>query len=535
MAKIFNTGLLDESVMRTLSADDAAQIYNGLDCCVTAEVYNVLIDQLETEPQEVKDTYEFALRKLAPIFEMSLRGMKLDHEERLRVLHEMESKVSGLNKIFQHICVGVFETEINWRSPLQLKTLFYGSLGIKEIKKRNTKGQYVATVNEEALEAMKAYIHARPFASLILAMRGLNKAIGFLRTEVDNDGRLRTSYNIAGTNTGRLSSRMSDFGTGTNVQNVDRSLRQPFVADPGFYLFNIDLEQADARNVGARLWTIFHDKDAAWIEELRGEVWTGPTGAALAGAYLDACESGDLHTTVCNMAWPNLEWPDDPNSWKDFCDSLILFGQDSYRQVSKKLGHGTNYYGTPRTMAKHTRSPTFIIEGFQRNYFNAFPAIPLWHKWVIRELDRSATLYNLFGRRRQFFGRPEDATTHRKAIAYDPQSSTGEEIDRGLYNIWNEFSHHEVQLLNQVHDSVLLQVPYDGKEEIIPRVLRSMKIEIWLPGGRLFTVPLEAKGGWNWGDFDYKKPNRNPYGLKKWTGEETRERPSPRRRLKDYL
>ena len=148
-----------------------------------------------------------------------------------------------------------------------------------------------------------------------------------------------------------------------------------------------------------------------------------------------------------------------------------------------------------------------------------------------------------------FFGRGQDATTHRKAIAYAPQSMTGEEIDRGLLAVWRKYP--QVQLLNQVHDSILFQVPFSEASDLIPRVLDTMKVELTLKGGRKFAVPLEAAGGWNWGyatfwtkaDYEQGKIAEsrigeirdNIYGLTKWTGKEKRERPSPRRRLNDYL
>jgi DNA polymerase I-like protein with 3'-5' exonuclease and polymerase domains len=48
---------------------------------------------------------------------------------------------------------------------------------------------------------------------------------------------MRTSYNIAGTRTGRLSSSFSEFGaSGTNFQNIEERLREIFVADPGHKL-----------------------------------------------------------------------------------------------------------------------------------------------------------------------------------------------------------------------------------------------------------------------------------------------------------
>jgi DNA polymerase I-like protein with 3'-5' exonuclease and polymerase domains len=200
--------------------------------------------------------------------------------------------------------------------------------------------------------------------------------------------------------------------------------------------------------------------------------------------------------------------------------------------VAKKLGHGTNYYGTPRTMAKHAHAPVPLIENFQHAYFSAFPCIKAWHSHVIHQIETTGVLYNLFGRRRHFFGRGNDASTHRKAIAFNPQSSTGEEIDRGIMNLWKDTDSRTVQLLLQVHDSILFQIPFSEHADLIPYCLDKLKIEIELAGGRKFHVPLEAKVGWNWGDYDKEE---NPFGLKKWKGEECRSKPSPMNRLKDYL
>lgn len=514
--KIFDTQHLDENTMKMLSVDEAAHIYNGLDCCVTAEIFTQLSEQLTTEPENVQQTYRMSCAKLAPIMEMSLRGTRIDEGARQQTIKELEKELSILDGRFQRIMREVFGGEINWRSPTQLKGLFYTSLGIKEVKKRNTKGQYTATVNREALEHFDRYLYARPIARFILVMRDINKQLGFLKTEIDKDQRIRCSYNIAGTNTGRLASSMSDFGTGTNLQNVNRKLRYPFVADPGMYLVNVDLEQADGRNVGAICHELFFETQ----------------GPQFASTYLDACESGDLHTLVCNSAWPDLEWPEDRKEWKKFCDGLIAHGQDSYRQLAKKLGHGTNYYGTPRTMAKHAHVPTKIIETFQQRYFQQFPCITAWHNQVISQVQETGTITTLFGRRRMFFGRGNDQSTWRKAIAYAPQSMTGEQIDRGLLQVWRAFP--QVQLLNQVHDSILFQVPYSEATDLIPEVLKTMQVTLELKGGRQFTVPLEAAGGWNWGYMDEKK-NENIYGLKKWTGSEKRDAPNPRARLRDYL
>jgi DNA polymerase I-like protein with 3'-5' exonuclease and polymerase domains len=191
-------------------------------------------------------------------------------------------------------------------------------------------------------------------------------------------------------------------------------------------------------------------------------------------------------------------------------------------------------------MAKHLHTASKIIENFQGNYFTAFPAIPLWHNYVIKQIREIGSITTLFGRRRIFFDRGADATTHRKAIAFEPQSCTGEQIDRGLHQVWEAFP--QVQLLNQVHDSILFQLPFREIVESIPKILEVMQVTITLKGGRKFTVPLDAAGGWNWGYRNENKKTKvveNPYGLSKWRGSETRTPPRflPKKRqtLRDHL
>lgn len=519
MAKIFNTAGLDKQMIRALSSDDVANIYNGLDCCVTFEVYETLIAELAQSPQCVQQTYAEGIAKQAAFLDISMRGLRIDDESRKRAKAELQARLDILESRFQRIMIALFDTEINYKSPTQLKTLFYGSMGLKEIKGRNTNGIYVATVNEKALNQLALNFFAKPLVNFILIMKELSKKIAWLDTAIDPDGRMRANLNIAGTKTGRLSSSANDFGTGTNLQNVDNTMRYPFVADPKRVLVNIDLEQADARNVGAIIWTIFLNSH----------------GAEEAGRYLDACESGDLHTTVCSMAWQELAWPD---PW-DVKEARVIAEQSAtdtatYRDLAKRLGHGTNYLGTPRTMAAHTQTQTSIIDEFQKRYFTAFPLIQEWHKWTIQQLKDVGFLTTLYGRRRHFFGRAADATTHREAIAYSPQSMTGHQIDMGLLNLWRNYP--AAELLMQVHDSILLQVPWHNHDSHVEKALKLLNYEKELVGGRRFVVPLEAQIGWNWGKAKVKggKIIDNPLGLTAWPDPFSRT-PPPDRRLKDYL
>lgn len=498
MVKIVRNEDLDEATIARMSVDEVEWIYNALDVCVTHEIVAALNAQLDNTAAA---TYAYAKSLQAPVLEMTLRGTRIDlaaREETLRLYEEQARRVSAnLDRI---LAEGIGVPGINWKSPVQLCSLFYDVMGYKPIRKRNAQGRMVPTANREALEKLSLYWAAEPICLHLLTLREIEKKIQFLRTELDLDGRIRTNFNIAGTKTGRFASSMSEFGTGTNVQNIDHEMRKVFVADPGMKFANLDLEQADARNVGAICWNLFLDSH----------------GPAFAGAYLDACESGDLHTQVCRMAWTNLPWTGDPKADRAIADQRA-YREMSYRDLAKRLGHGTNYLGTPPTMAKHTKVARELIEDFQRRYFSGFPAIKLWHQRVALAVREDKSITSLLGRRRFFFGRPDDAKTLREAVAHEPQSLTADEINFGILNLWRA---NRIQLLIQVHDSILFQYREEEENEVIPWALEALKTPIKLRGGRKFVVPTEAKIGWNWGDFS----PTNPDGLTKWKGGDSRKR-----------
>lgn len=519
----FDTSTLTPETMHRLSPDTVSNVYNGLDCCVTWEVFAALQQHLASEDQCVQDTYAFALEKSAPFLEMSLRGILIDQAALQDTQAKLQRTLDEVKARFSHLTREIFGHAINANSPTQVKWLFYDYLGINPIKKRNTKGVYAASADEDALNRLMFNFWAEPFARYILVIRELSKKLSFLRTGLSAEGRFRTALNIAGTNTGRSSSASSAFGDGSNLQNIDTTLRYPFIADPGMILVNVDLEQADARNVGAVIWNMFCDHE-------------DPAIRAKAGDYLDACESGDTHSMVAKMSWPELEWPEEFKDWKAFCDNIDVYPGVSYRQAAKKLGHATNYMGKPKSIAERTHIALSVVESFQPRYFAGFPLIPMWQQRTIDEIKATGTLITPYGRRRHFYGRPDDPETWRAAIAYRPQSMTGEQIDRGITQLWRGMP--EAQLLIQVHDSILFQVPYAKHEELVPRALELLRFPVELKQGRKFEVPLEAKTGYNWGNrLEDKKTGKvdNEWGLDKWKGKDSRTPPNRKRSIRELI
>src|SRR6516225_4652352 len=372
--KIINTSTTD---FKTLTPFERSQVYNGLDCTVTSEVLSVLEPQLDNITSA---TYRFSRDLQGPVLEMRLRGVLVDAIRRGEVVEEYHEKLEefeeSLEEIVRGSC-GMFG--FNWRSPTQLMELFYDRLGIPPIRRLGR-----PTVNRDALEKMEVYPIAMAICFHIKCLRDLGKKISVLKTEIDPDGRMRTSYNIGGTTTGRLSSSFSEFGTGTNLQNIEEALRSIFIADPGMKMGYADAEQGESRCVGAIEYNLFRD-----------------------GTYLDACEEGDLHTNVAKLVWPSLPWRDDMGLDRKLAEEPYYRHYDR-RFMCKKIGHGSNYGGKPRTLGNQSKVDVGLIEDFQPKYFAAFPAHKRWHADVDQRLRADGYLVNLTGRKRYFFGRRND-------------------------------------------------------------------------------------------------------------------------------
>ena len=163
--------------------------------------------------------------------------------------------------------------------------------------------------------------------------------------------------------------------------------------------------------------------------------------------------------------------------------------------------------------------PIEVVSAFQPKYFQAFPAHLLWQRWVETQLFTRGNLTSLTGRKRWFFGRRNDPDTLRAAIAYDPQCSLAEIVNRAMLNIWRQ---NYVIISMHDHDALTFMYPQHLEDEIIPRIMRDLVITIPLKNGRDLAIPYDCKVGWNKGDYDARS---NPSGLKDYTGHDTRSRP----------
>lgn len=486
----------DQDDILNLPQWDREQVYNGLDVLITHDVYSAISGQLDPTTARV---YDFSRSLQGPVLEMGIRGVLVDQARRLEVINLFGDQIDQIETRLAKLVRDGFDIPIfNWRSPRDLAHLFYDIIGIRPIIRQGR-----PTVDLGAREKIASYPVATALISHINVLADLGKKLSTLQTEIDPDGRIRTSYNIAGTNTGRFSSSLSEFGTGGNLQNIEESLRSIFVADPGWKFAKADAKSGESYAVGAIEWNLFGD-----------------------GTYLDAVESGDVHTTVARMVWPELPWNGDTNRDKELAERPYYRGH-SYRFMCKKLGHGSNYGGKSNTLAEQSKLDIDIVTEFQRKYFEAFPSHVSWQQDVDKRLRTEGYLVSLTGRKRWFFGRRNDPSTLREAIAYDPQCSLADIVNLAMLRCWRE----NIAIVSmQDHDAITFMYPEEIEDEVIPKLQKLLVVPLPLEGGRTMSIPYDCEVGWNKGHASAS----NPDGLIPYRGHDDRRR-QPIRSILDSI
>ena len=466
-----------------LSAYQTYQVYNCLDSAITAQLLPVMLSMANDNHLV---TYARERRVASLCLEMSRKGFPTNDMAVLGLVQQLDREAQKAKDALHLFCSAVWYNLLNPNSWQQVEAFFYDYLQLPPVWQYDHKTkQRKRGTNRDALEKLRdAYPSARPFVNAILSYREAVKLAGVFKKGLEpRTRRLRCQFSPTGTDTGRLSSQTNPFGRGTNAQNLNDRVRRVVEAPAGFILAYPDLKTAESYAVGF---------------------------LARCAAYIAACSS-DLHTTVARLVWSNLP---DVNAY--------FYREMTFRDMAKRGGHGTNYYGTAKTMAMHLKVETALISNFQDLYFGAFPEIQDWHLEVISQIQRTGRIVTPLRRERQFWGRPDDPTTHRAAIAHGPQSLVADVMNEGLMQVqsWlikecdyaRIMAHADAGLIAQIHDAGAFLIPTDGAEEILEAILQHIVFPVDFGSQGVMSIPAEMSIGMNWG----KEKKNNPSGLSPW-------------------
>ena len=167
-----------------------------------------------------------------PLLELSLTGIKTDIEKRSQRRVQFQEELQVLLKEIEELA----EKPLHGAKALSSKKVqeyLYEDLKLPKQKRyRPEKKEKTSTADELAIRTLMLRFPEKlnVVGEKILRCQRLNKLLGYLKeAKIDPDGRLRSQYKF-NTTTGRLASGSNPYGTGDNAQNVDRELRNIYVA-----------------------------------------------------------------------------------------------------------------------------------------------------------------------------------------------------------------------------------------------------------------------------------------------------------------
>lgn len=430
--------------------------YNATDACLTMEIATKLIAELKED--KLWQFYQDYVHSLInPVMSMQKRGVKFDFLKRNSIKKNYQESVAVLQKGLD-AAVG---HPININSSKQMKEWLYGELGYKtKTKKVKGSAEERVTADEEALLELCAETGDERLKTVI-KIREKQKVIStYLDVRLDEDKRIRCSYNISGTETGRFSSSATARGTGTNLQNVPAGpVKSLFLSDDGKVLINADLSQAEARVVA------YLANESSLIR------------------IFD--EGGDIHRK--NAA------------------NIFRVGEaevtDAQRQLAKRVVHASNYGMGPITFSKQCNIPVVDAKRLLNQYFATYPNIANWQLDIAAQLRKIRTLVTPFGRKRTFFNRLNEQLT-KEGLAFIPQSTVADIVGQALVCAEKK----GIELLLQVHDSILCQCDKEVTEETAKALKECLTVPLEI-NGKILVIPVDIKTGSNWDQME------------KWKGE----------------
>jgi hypothetical protein len=318
-----------------------------------------------------------------------------------------------------------------------------------------------------------------------------------------------TLYKLAGTESFRAASA-SLFGIGTNLQNIEKSMRRLYWADPGKCFVQVDQSGAEALIV-AYLCEKGRFRDL-FLHGVKPHVFVAMN--VFLNKWQMLCKDIDLLSFVTT---PIAELKH-KEGWKTL-DAIIKKSDEwnpaeRYYYIAKMICHASNYgmRGAAFQMNVLEKSRGQIVltkqqaEDYLMRYHSLFPEITRWHKWVEAQLKHSGMLFNLFGFPRVVTGRL-DEYDYKEWFAFAPQSTVGIITHRACaaFQAYIESNKRDWDLLGNCHDSYLAQCP-QGDEKEMGKVMTDLICqELTGPHGDKFRMKSEAQFGLNWSPRKEKK------------------------------
>ncbi|MGJ4946036.1 DNA polymerase I [Bradyrhizobium sp. HKCCYLS1011] len=459
---IISHGELIGSGKNKLSFDqvaiDRATAYSAEDADVIYRVWRVLKPRLVAE--RMTAVYETLERPLVSVLaRMERRGISIDRQVLSRLSGDFAQTAARVEAEIQEIA----GEPINVGSPKQIGDIIFGKMGLPGGSKTktgawSTSAQVLDDLAEQGHELPRKILEWRQVSKLKSTYTDALPAYVNAQTH-----RVHTTYALAATTTGRLSSNEP------NLQNIPvrtedgRKIRRAFIATPGHKLVSADYSQIELR--------------------LLAEIADIPV---LKQAFKDGL---DIHAMTASEMFgvPIKDMPSEVRRRAKAINFGIIYGISAFGLA--------NQLGIPREEAS----------AYIKRYFERFPGIRDYMDATKEFCRKHGYVTTLFGRKCHY---PEIKASNasvrsfneRAAINARLQGTAADIIRRAMTRVEDALARHKLsaQMLLQVHDELIFEVPDEEVEATLP-VVRHVMQDAPFPAV-LLSVPLhvDARAATNW-------------------------------------
>ncbi|WP_213773788.1 DNA polymerase I [Bradyrhizobium sp. dw_78] len=439
-------------------AIDRATAYSAEDADVTLRLWRVLKPRLVAE--RMTAVYETLERPLVAVLaRMERRGISIDRQVLSRLSGDFAQTAARVEAELQELA----GEPINVGSPKQIGDILFGKMGISGGTKTktgawSTSAQILDDLAEQGYEFPRKILEWRQVSKLKSTYTDALPAYVNPQTH-----RVHTTYALAATTTGRLSSNEP------NLQNIPvrtedgRKIRRAFVASTGHKLVSADYSQIELR--------------------LLAEIADIPV---LKQAFRDGL---DIHAMTASEMFgvPIKDMPSEIRRRAKAINFGIIYGISAFG-LANQLG-----------IAREEAS------AYIKKYFERFPGIRAYMDETREFCRQNGYVTTLFGRKCYYPDiKASNASVRsfneRAAINARLQGTAADIIRRAMIRMEDALAEHKLsaQMLLQVHDELIFEVPDDEVAATLPVVQHVMQ-DAPFPAV-LLSLPLQvdARAANNW-------------------------------------
>jgi DNA polymerase-1 len=439
-------------------AIDKATAYSAEDADVILRLWRVLKPRLVAE--RMTTVYETLERPLVAVLaRMERRGISIDRQVLSRLSGDFAQTAARVEAELQELA----GEPINVGSPKQIGDILFGKMGIPGGTKTKTGAWSTsAQILDDLAEA------GHEFAKKILEWRQVSKLkstyTDALPTYVNPEThRVHTTYALAATTTGRLSSNEP------NLQNIPvrtedgRKIRRAFIATPGHKLVSADYSQIELR--------------------LLAEIADIPV---LKQAFRDGL---DIHAMTASEMF-GVAIKDMPSE---------------VRRRAKAINFGIIYGISAFGLANQLGIAREEASAYIKKYFERFPGIRAYMDETRDFCRANGYVTTLFGRKCHYPDIKASNASHRSfneraAINARLQGSAADIIRRAMIRMEDALAAKKLkaQMLLQVHDELIFEVPDEEVAATLPVVQHVMQDAPFPAIALSLPLQVDARAANNW-------------------------------------